>query len=278
MLPANISPDFSLTGIYYSSANTGRAPKNKHSFVCIHRQSVAKANDNLNYDKVIKNSINYAEKKSSETVAGKITKTLPSLFNTLIPLALGALQKGPLSSKIKTGMSSAAIFIGADILFSKYDKTIKFIEKVSPKFEEKRKRHPAAFDLTDFALKTILLAGSMIGITKSSAYLQKKFQPAADKIRKTLTQTSKKIDSSAIGKKSAAISTSWTKFKSKHKNLENFTSKYNNLAPIAIMLSWLGLSSAIINKDAKNKARFATQKAKEMFNLNHENKYAKYKL
>ena len=254
MLPANISPDFSLTGIYYSSANTGRAPKNKHSFVCIHRQSVAKANDNLNYDKVIKNSINYAEKKSSETVAGKITKTLPSLFNTLIPLALGALQKGPLSSKIKTGMSSAAIFIGADILFSKYDKTIKFIEKVSPKFEEKRKKHPAAFDLTDFALKTILLAGSMIGITKSSAYL------------------------SAIGKKSAAISTSWTKFKSKHKNLENFTSKYNNLAPIAIMLSWLGLSSAIINKDAKNKARFATQKAKEMFNLNHENKYAKYKL
>ncbi len=264
-----MSPDyFSATAIHFNFTPDG-ASKKQYSAVHTKRQSKPKAdNEHLSYDEIIKNSINYAEKKSDETVAGKITKTLPSLFNTIVPILLGATQKGPLSSKIKTGMTAALIFTGADILFKKYDKTIKNIEQTSSKFKEKRREHPVISCLADLAIKGALLTGSLIGITKSSQYLQKKFQPTASKISKSLMATSKKIDKSLLGQKSATISDSWSAFKNNHPAVNNFTKKHNNIAPLVIALGWLGFSDMIINKNIRNKNKFASQKAKELLDLN----------
>lgn len=216
---------------------------------------------NLTDDEILLTSINYAKNKTDKTVAGKLANALPSLFITAVPLALGVLHKGKLSDKVKTALSTTAIFGGASILFNKYDKGMDRIENASKKIEKAREEHPLASSIFDFTAKAALLFGGYALAIKSGKFLQNKFKPSAERLNKTIAKTSDRIDASILGRNVEKLSAKKEAFLDKHSGIAKFASKSAFFAPFAALIGWFGFEGAVQHKALKNQYSYASQMA-----------------
>lgn len=261
-----MSSEYSVTNIrfinrgYASGDDSARTAKRKQ---VLNREMLANMSDN----QIVLNSIDYAEKKSKETLAGKISNALPMLFFVALPALFGAMQKGTLSDKTKSALSTAAIFAGSNILFDKFDNAVDRVANASPKFDEKRRKYP----ITSFALniggKALLLAGAMVGLSKGASYFQKKFQPTALKLSESVAKASEKMDSTKLAGHISKLSANNAEFMNKHPKIANFVRKHDYLSPLLLIFGWTGFSGAVANKVLSNKADFAAKRAEDLIIL-----------
>ncbi len=260
-----MSSDYSVSRInnYLSSGSRSA----EHHSALVVRKHGASAEDkkntlaNLTDDEILLTSINYAKNKTDKTVAGKLANALPSLFITAVPIVFGALYKGKLSDKVKTALSTAAIFGGASILFNKYNNGMDRIENASPKIEKAREEHPFASSLFDFTAKAALLFGGYALAMKSGKFLQNKFKPSAERLNKTIAKTSDRIDSSMLGRGVEKLSAKKEAFLDKHPKIAKFVSKSAFFTPFAALIGWFGFEGIVQHKAIVHQYNYASQMA-----------------
>ncbi len=263
-----MSSDYSVSRInnYLSSGSRSA----EHHSALVVRKHGASAEDkkntlaNLTDDEILLTSINYAKNKTDKTVAGKLANALPSLFITAVPLVFGALYKGKLSDKVKTALSTAAIFGGASLLFNKYNNGMDRIENASEKIEKAREEHPLAAGIFDFTAKAALLFGGYALAMKGGKFLQNKFKPSFERLNKTIAKTSEKLDNSALGRGVEKLSAKKEAVLDKHPKLSKFVSKNSFLAPVAAFIGWLGFEGAVQHKALGNQYKYASDMADKL--------------
>lgn len=261
--------DYSVASINMYSPSGKKSPKNGAAFV-IRKQGFGaedrkRAVANLTDDEILLTSINYAQKKTDKTVAGKLEKALPSLFVTIVPLVFGALQKGSLSDKAKTALLTAGMFGGTLALFNKYDKGMDRVENASEKIEKSRKEHLVAARVFDFTAKAALLFGASAAVIKGGKFLQNKFKPSADKINKSIAKASERMDKSLLGRGVEKLNAKNAEFLSKHPKLSKWASDNSYLSDVLVFLGWLGFQGAVQNKALDKKLDYASSMADELF-------------
>ena len=260
--------DYSVTSINMYSPSGKRSPKNQAALV-LRKQSFnaedkRKAIANLTDDEIVLTSIDYAQKKTDKTVAGKLEKALPSLFVTIVPIVFGALQKGSLSDKTKTALVTAGVFGGTLALFDKYDKGVDRIENASEKIEKSRKEHPVAARILDFTAKAALLFGASAAVVKGSKFLQNKFKPSVDKINKSISKASEKMDKSLLGRGVEKLNTKNAEFLLKHPKISKVFSDNSFLPGALTFLGWLGFQGAVQCKALDTTCKYADEMASSL--------------
>ena len=256
--------DSSVTGINFypgSQMNRSALVVRKHSGFDEGKKNIVA---NLSDDEILLASINYAEKKTDKTMAGKLVNALPSLFVSVVPIVFGALSKGSLSAKAKTALSTALIFGGTALICDKYDKGMDRVENASKKLENFREKHPVAAGLFDLAAKTALAFGAGYAVFRGGKFLQNKFKPSADKIARSIEKTSKKIDSSLLGRGVEKLNNKGKEFLDKHPKASKFISKNSFLTPVLTILGWFGFETAVQHKAMNNKIGYACEMADEL--------------
>ena len=261
--------DYSVTSINMYSPSGKRSPKNQAALV-LRKQSFGtedkrKTIADLTDDEIVLTSINYAQNKTDKTVAGKLEKALPSLFVTAVPLLFGAVQKGSLSDKVKTALLTAGVFTSTLALFNKYDKGMDRIENASKNVEKSRKEHPVATKIFDFIAKGILLFGASAAVIKGGKFLQNKFKPSVDKINKSISKASEKMDKSLLGQGIEKLNTKNAKFLSKHPKISKFLSNNDYISFSLVFMVLLGFQDIVQNKALDKKLNYANTMADELF-------------
>lgn len=219
---------------------------------------------NLSDDEILFASIDYAQKKTDKTVAGKLEKALPSLFVSVVPLVFGALSKGSLSKKAKMALSTAMVFGGTMFVCNKYDKGMDRVENASKKVENFREKHPVVAGVFDLAAKAALAFGAGYVALRGGKFLQNKFKPSADKLAKSIEKTSQRLDNSILGRGIEKINKKAENFLGKHPKISSFISKNSFLAPALTILGWFGFEAAVQHKALNNKLDYAAEMADEL--------------
>jgi len=219
---------------------------------------------NISDDTILLSSINYAEEKSKKSFSGKLKNALPSLFNIVVPVAFGALQKGPLSVKAGSALLTGALFAGTEALFKGYKSTVDRAENASPSFEKKRNDHPVLSMAGDLAAKALLLLGTYFAISKGKDYFQNKFQPASKALQSSIRAASEKIDGTRLAKFTQRAGERVSKAAQKHPKIAGFLQKHSVIKPVAILAGWMGLSSVVEYKAQSDKCDFAAQRASQL--------------
>jgi len=220
---------------------------------------------NLTDDEILLTSAEYAQRKTDKTVAGKLKNALPSLFAIGVPLLFGALSKGKLSDKVKTGLGVAVVFAGMNTIFNKYNKGISRLENVSESFEENRKEHPVKAFIFDLAAKAALVLGATYMAVKGGKYIQNKFTPTVEKLTASISKASKKMDETALGRGVQKLNDRTESFLSKHPKISKAVSNDRVITTALTILGMFGLETAILNKAQDNKNKFAESAAEELF-------------
>lgn len=258
-----MSSEYSVTNIRF--INRGYASEDASARTAKRKQAINKEMlANMSDSQILLNSIDYAEKKNKETLAGKISDALPMLFFVALPALFGAMQKGSLSTKAKSALSTAAIFAGSNVLFDKFDDIANRVSNASPKLDEERKKHPVVATALNIGGKALLLAGAMVGISKGGKYLQKKFQPTALKLSESIAKASEKIDSTKLAGQVAKASKKNADFMAKHPKIADFAKKHDYISPLLLVFGWTGFSGVVANKVLNNKINFASQRAEDL--------------
>lgn len=266
-----MSSGYSITTVSFTPAHSGEISGSTWGAPYSGREKRSRASvKNLSNEQILLNSLYYAEKKSKETVAGKLRSALPSLFFIAVPAALGAMQKGPLSTKVASALTTAVLFAGMDAVCNVYDKGMERVSGASEKLEKLREEHPVAAMAGDFAGKALLIAGGLVALSKGGRYLQNKFQPSAKALSDSFAMAAKKIDSTKLAKKVAKAGKHFDNFKLNHPKFANFINKNAFLSPLAVLLGWIGLKGAVAVKDENNKAEFAAKRMEDLILLRHD--------
>ncbi len=264
-----MSSDYSVIRISSHSPSGGHLTENRSAFVIRKHSTFDEKRKNiaanLTDDEILLTSLEYAQRKTDKTVAGKLENALPSLFVTAVPLVFGALCKGTLSSKLKTALSTAFIFGTTMTICNKYNKGMDRIENVSGKIEKARAEHPVAAGIFDIAAKGLLLLGASVALFKSGKFLQNKFKPSADKLADSISKASERIDKSLAGRGVEKLNNKTDMFLDKHPKIAKFVSKNAFLAPAAALLGWIGFEEIVHHKAFEKKYKYASNMANELF-------------
>lgn len=265
----------SVNGIRFTSARRGSsfsgAENNSYEPSLKRKHSFGKTNiTNMSNDQIIISSLGYAEEKSNQTLAGKISNALPMLFLVAIPAVLGITQKGNLSSKVKTGLLSAAALGGIDFIFNKYNNAVDRVENASPNVKNYRDKHPNFAFSFDFIAPALLALTAYAGLGKGAGYLQGKFAPSYQRLVKSVEKASSQLDATKVGVKVAKASANFADFMNKHPKLAEFTQKSAILKPLAIVLGWSALSDAVEDKVYNDKLDFAAKRMDLLFSLREQ--------
>ncbi len=266
-----MSSGYSVNNIQFAPARYGssfRKSEENHFDAQKRKQSFGKINiANMSDNQILFSSLSYAEKKNNETLAGKISNALPMLFFTAIPALFGAMQKGPLSAKVKSGLSAAIVLGGIDFVFKKCDSAKERVENRFPKLKENSEKHPVTSSLADFAIKVLAATALYAGVLKGGKYLQNKFQPSSEMLLKSINKASEKLDSTVVAGKVAKTAAAFGNFKSKHPKAARFFDKNSYLAPLGVILGWGAFSGLVQGKAVSNKIDAASERAELLFNL-----------
>lgn len=245
-------------------ASSGRVKKQPVRLV-ISRQDFDKTNiKNMSDTQILSDSFEHAREKSRKTMAGKLLSALPLLFMTSVAAMHGVLKKGALSSKMFTALTAAFALGLSKTVCDKVDDISGRVKSKSSKFKNIEKKHPVLSITGDFALKSALIMGAFIGISKGGKVLQEHFAPSVEMLSKGLKRAAKTIDASNLGKRTVKLSENFGKFVQKHPNISNFVAKNSNLVPAAFLLGWMGIGAALNKKVIENRFNFAAQRAENL--------------